>query len=223
MMSIIDDKKDPKTAQVGQRSCTECGLYSCDFSDKEYPEICTSDDELNAEVVKRALPEYDKEENNRIMINAAEIEHDYYCRMTRIEETIEFAKRMGYKKIGIATCIGLIRESKTLAKVLRNHGFEVYAVACKVGGVDKLEVGIPEECKEVGPNICNPISQAMILNERRTDMNIVMGLCVGHDMLFYKYAEAPTTTLVVKDRVTGHNPVAAIYTADSYYRKKLQK
>ena len=48
-----------------------------------------------------------------------------------------------------------------------------------------------------------------------------MGLCVGHDSLFYKYAEGLTTTMVVKDRVTGHNPVAAIYNAESYYKKKL--
>lgn len=52
-------------------------------------------------------------------------------------------------------------------------------------------------------------------------MNIVMGLCVGHDSLFYKYSEALTTTLVVKDRVTGHNPVAALYTSHSYYKTKL--
>ena len=204
-----------------KRSCVDCGMYSCDFADKEYPQICTGRDEGNAETVERALAEYEDDENNRIMMNAAQIEHDFYCRMTRVEETVELAKRMGYKKIGIATCIGLIRESRTLAGILRKHGFEVCAVACKVGGIDKTEVGIPEECKEVGPNICNPIAQAMILNEQGTDMNIVMGLCVGHDMLFYKYAKAPTTTLVVKDRVTGHNPAAVLYTADSYYRKKL--
>ncbi len=41
----------------------------------------------------------------------------------------------------------------------------------------------------------------------------------GHDSLFYKYSEALTTTAVTKDRVLGHNPVAALYTADSYYSK----
>lgn len=29
------------------------------------------------------------------------------------------------------------------------------------------------------------------------------------------------TTLAVKDRVTGHNPLVAIYLANSYYKKKL--
>ena len=67
--------------------------------------------------------------------------------------------------------------------------------------------------------MCNPILKAQMLNKVKTDINIVMGLCVGHDSLFYKYAEAPSTTLVVKDRVLGNNPVAALYTLDSYYKK----
>ena len=217
-MSIMSEEK---TASKG-RSCVDCGLYSCDFQGKEYPEVCVTKDEGNSEVIALALEEYKNGENGEIMLNAAQIESEFYCRMTRVEETIEFAKRMGYHKIGIATCIGLIRESRTLAKILRGHGFEVYAVACKVGGVDKSRLGLPEECKEAGPNICNPISQAMILNEWQADLDIVMGLCVGHDILFNKYAKAPVTTLVVKDRVTGHNPAAVLYNAESYYKEKLE-
>lgn len=71
--------------------------------------------------------------------------------------------------------------------------------------------------------MCNPIMQAKILNEQATDLNIVMGLCVGHDSLFYKYSEALTTTLVTKDRVLGHNPAAALYTAESYYSRLMEK
>ena len=67
--------------------------------------------------------------------------------------------------------------------------------------------------------MCNPVMQAKILNKEKTDMNIVMGLCVGHDSLFYKYSEALVTTLVAKDRVMGHNPAAALYTSESYYGK----
>ena len=113
----------------------------------------------------------------------------------------------------------LINESRILARILRSHGFEVFGVACKAGAVDKTEVGIPEKCKGVGASMCNPIHQAMRLNKEETDLNILVGLCVGHDSLFYKYSKAPVTTLVVKDRVLGHNPVAALYTADSYYGK----
>ena len=115
--------------------------------------------------------------------------------------------------------MGLLKESRTLAAILRKHGFEVYGVACKAGTVPKTEVGIPEECCSLGKNMCNPILQAKILNAKGTQLNVVMGLCVGHDSLFYKYSEALTTTGVTKDRVLGHNPVAALYTAASYYKR----
>lgn len=70
--------------------------------------------------------------------------------------------------------------------------------------------------------MCNPIHQALRLNAENTEFNIVMGLCVGHDSLFYKYSEALVTTLVAKDRVLAHNPVAALYTSNSYYSKIIK-
>ena len=42
---------------------------------------------------------------------------------------------------------------------------------------------------------------------------------MGHDSLFYKHSKAPVTTLVVKDRKLGHNPVAALYCP--YIRSEL--
>jgi uncharacterized metal-binding protein len=128
---------------------------------------------------------------------------------------MDFAKKINAKKIGIATCVGLLKESRILADILRRHGFEVYGVGCKAGTQKKTSVGIPECCEGVGVNMCNPILQAKLLNKAKTDLNVVVGLCVGHDSLFYKYSEALTTTAVTKDRVLGHNPVAALYTADS--------
>ena len=71
--------------------------------------------------------------------------------------------------------------------------------------------------------MCNPILQAKLLNEAKTDLNLVGGLCGGHDSLFYKYSEALTTTVVTKDRVLGHNPAAALYTAESYYKRLMEK
>ena len=69
--------------------------------------------------------------------------------------------------------------------------------------------------------MCNPIAQAELLNQEGTQFNICLGLCVGHDSLFYKYSKALVTTLVVKDRATGHNPAAAIYCADGYFKSRL--
>ena len=132
---------------------------------------------------------------------------------------------MGWKRIGIGTCIGLLEESKRLSDILTAQGFEPLAVCCKAGSIDKLELDIKDTDK-VRPGTfepaCNPIAQARLLNQAGTDMNIIVGLCVGHDMLFSKYSEAPTTTLVVKDRVTGHNPAAVLY-GQSFYYKRLQK
>ena len=94
----------------------------------------------------------------------------------------------------------------------------MYGAACKAGAVRKTAVGIAPECESIGPNMCNPILQAKLLNKQGTELNIVVGLCVGHDSLFYKYSHALCTTLVTKDRVTGHNPAAALYTVESYYK-----
>ena len=108
-------------------------------------------------------------------------------------------------------------EAKIFTKILRKHGFEVYGVCCKTGSLDKLQVGMEVKDPKKVPKICNPILQAQVLNEANTDLNIAIGLCVGHDSLFYKYSDALVTTLVAKDRVTGHNPCAPLYTLNSYY------
>ena len=69
--------------------------------------------------------------------------------------------------------------------------------------------------------MCNPIAQAKLLNEEKTDFNIVLGLCVGHDTLFFKSSEAPVTVLAVKDRALAHNPLGALYLSDGYFKNKL--
>jgi uncharacterized metal-binding protein len=132
---------------------------------------------------------------------------------------------MGYRRIGVATCIGLLEESRRLEQILRAQGLEPVSVCCKVGSVDKAALGIPD-AEKVRPGTfepaCNPVAQAEILNAIGTDLNVVVGLCVGHDALFGRHSKAPVTTLVVKDRVTGHNPAAVLY-GQGFYFKRLQK
>ncbi len=161
-------------------------------------------------------------ENNALAVAAAKNEYENYGKRTRVEEVMIVAKEIGAKKLGIATCIGLVEEAKALARILRAHGFEVFGVVCKVGAVPKTEIGVPSECESIGRSMCNPVLQAQLLNEAGTQFNIAMGLCVGHDSLFYKYSEAFVTTLVSKDRVTGHNPAAVLYNLNSYYKRLLQ-
>ena len=210
-------------------SCIDCTVTACNkkkgVPEKSYPSFCPTPgltlEELDGEkeIFESAMNEYDDEYVRKITKAAAEVEYENYCRHTRVEEVMDFARKIGAHKIGIATCAGLIRESRTLAGILRSHGFEVVGFCCKTGAVNKHEVGIPECCENIGFNMCNPILQAKMLNAEKTELNLVVGLCVGHDSLFYRYSDALVTTVVTKDRVLGNNPVQALYTAESYYKK----
>ena len=110
-----------------------------------------------------------------------------------------------------------------VTEIFENNGFEVVSVCCKVGAIPKESIGIKKEEKISGPewheSMCNPIAQAEILNSEKVDFVVLMGLCVGHDTLFIKYCKMPMTVLAVKDRVTGHNPLAAVYLSHSYYER----
>ncbi|MGA2989751.1 MAG: DUF1847 domain-containing protein [Candidatus Korobacteraceae bacterium] len=205
-------------------SCSECGPLNCYRKEKEYPDFCLTEAVDRREL--EAIVEHLRGDNadGRMARAAAEIEGMYYCRATRAEEIVLFARRIGAKRIGVATCRGLIQEARTFVKVLRAKGLEAFTVVCKIGSVDKTEIGVPNEVKiEKGAYeaMCNPILQAKTLNAHKTELNVLVGLCVGHDSLFIKYSEAPVTTLVTKDRVLAHNPVAALYETHSYYRRLL--
>lgn len=216
----------------------KCGTTNCWSGDPASappkPGNCPSDS--YEDVVKEAFDVYRGDsEDAKIAFVAARVEGMCYqpipgsdmvnARWTRVEDTIAFARLMGYKKIGMATCIGLLDETERLTKILTAQGFEPVSVCCKAGSIDKLELGLDESDK-VRPGTfepsCNPIGQAEICNRMGTDMNIIVGLCVGHDMLFNKHSKAPVTTLIVKDRVTGHNPIAVLYGQNFYY-KRLQR
>lgn len=165
---------------------------------------------------------YHQDEDKKIAQQAARVEAAGYGVWPRVEEVMQFAQRLDAKHLGIATCVGLIQESRILHEILEGHGFKVSSICCKVDSIDKLELGLKQE-ETLYPDggfdpACNPIGQAKILNEIGTDLNLLVGLCVGHDTLFFKYAQAPTTVVIVKDRVTGHNPAAVLYTSHHYYK-----
>lgn len=220
-----------KDKELSHLSCTDCSIYNCKSRSKQFPGFCltTKDNEghLIADDIEEIKLYLQGDEQDAVVARAsAQVEGLFYGKLTRVEEIIEFANRICAKKIGIATCAGLIEEAKIFAEILKAKGLESYSAICKVGSVDKTEIGILEEHK-IRPgtheSMCNPILQARILNYQKTDLNVVIGLCVGHDSLFTKYSDALVTTLVTKDRVTGHNPVAALYTAHSYYNRLRQK
>lgn len=222
----MSDKKN-----IEDLSCTNCSIYNCRTKSTQFPAFCLTTKDNDGHPITEDIEEIKQllqgDNQDAVIARAsAQVEGLFYGKLTRVGEIIEFATRIGAKKIGIATCAGLIEEAKIFADILSAQGFEYYSAICKVGAVDKTEIGILEE-EKIRPgnheSMCNPILQARVLNYHKTDLNVVIGLCVGHDSLFIKYSEAPVTTLVTKDRVTGHNPVAALYTAHSYYKKLLQK
>lgn len=207
-------------------SCTECGFQNCYRRNNKFPKDCISEGLMDKD--KQAVFEKYTESgiDRRMALAAAEIEGLYYGKLTRVEETIEFARMIGAKKIGIASCIGLVEESRIFCRVLKAKGIEYYTVICKVGSIDKSDIGIDQKLKiqkDSFEAMCNPILQAKLLNRMKTDMNVVIGLCVGHDSLFNKYSRAPVTTLIVKDRVLGHNPAAALYTSKFYYKRLFEE
>ena len=162
---------------------------------------------------------YSDPHEKKIMEAAAFVESEYYGDLNRIEEVVEFALRMGYKKLGIAFCVGLNDEAAKIAEYLSTF-FEIEAICCKVCGIPKSEMGAPTSDK-VGLISCNPIEQARMLEEKKTDLNLVVGLCVGHDALFIKHSHTYVIPLVVKDRALGHNPLAAVYC--SAVNKRMKK
>ena len=151
---------------------------------------------------------------------ASAIEARYYGKETRLGEIILFAKELGYKKIGLAFCIGLSEEAKVIEEIFSKH-FEVISVCCKVCGIDKKGFNLPQISSASQEVMCNPAGQAYLLNNAKTQLNVLCGLCVGHDAIFSKVSKAPVTTLIAKDRVLAHNPVAAIYC--QYIRKQFPK
>ncbi len=222
-------KKDPScsTCTVKERIClseTGKGSPTCPTVTME-------------EALESALKRYEDPETAQFAraasIQEAECYFDRHTRpfkvipsKTRVEEIIEFARCMGYQKLGLAFCTGVKEEALLLTDILKHNDFEVVSVVCKVGRVVKERIGLTAEekiLKDQFEVMCNPIAQAEILNQVATEFNIMTGLCVGHDSLFLKHVNAYTTVFAAKDRVLGHNPMAALYLSKSYYRRLGQK
>ncbi|MEJ2733582.1 MAG: DUF1847 domain-containing protein [Anaerolineae bacterium] len=99
-------------------------------------------------------------------------------------------------------------------------------VCCKVGSIAKEKIGLKDE-EKIRPGqyeaLCSPVGQAALLAKAGTQLNVVIGLCVGHDSLFFMHSKAPATVLIAKDRVLGHNPAACLYTSHSYYQRLTEQ
>ena len=163
---------------------------------------------------------YKDEETARLHRGASAIEARHYCREPRLAEVILYAEELGLRKVGLAFCIGLASEATVIERILARH-FDVVSVCCKVGGISKSMFGLERiDAQRPTEVMCNPAGQAQLLNDAGTELNILCGLCVGHDAVFSMTSRAPVTTLIVKDRVLAHNPIGAVYC--QYVRRRLE-
>jgi uncharacterized metal-binding protein len=165
----------------------------------------------------RAL--YEDEQIVRLHRAASAIEARHYCKEPRIREVMLFAEELGYRRLGLAFCVGLAAEAEIVAEIL-GRKFDVVSICCKACGIPKKVFGF----EQIDPGsdtetMCNPAGQAAYLNDAETELNVTCGLCVGHDAVFNMTSRAPVTALIVKDRVLAHNPVGAIYS--QYIRRTM--
>jgi uncharacterized metal-binding protein len=120
----------------------------------------------------------------------------------RIEQIIEYLKEFGHQKIGIVTCIAFSKQSKDLQKILEQEGFEVTNVHCREGELDKSDY-----TEDKTGSSCNPAYQAKAMEDKDVDFIIVLGLCLGHDLVFQKHNKKPYTNLIVKDFTNKHKTI----------------
>ena len=208
-----------------------CGSAPIEGIDRDIlPEYCPM--KTSEEAIKSVIERYEPDDVKRIYVPATITEKEAYesirgVRMAvrpRIKELIEFGKLIHAQKMGVAFCAGMRDEAARIVGFLEKNGFAVASVLCKCGGIDKTRLHVAKEYKIVDPLKfeagCNPVLQAELLNRAETDINVIVGLCLGHDMLFTMNSKAPVTTLIVKDRLLGHNPVIALYS--NYHRSILE-
>jgi uncharacterized metal-binding protein len=179
--------------------CTNCQAKSCRVS-----ESCGVEKFDSAEIIA----DYQETENQKILQAAAAlVDNGKAGTLSRLQETIAFIKSMDYKKVGLAYCYGMEKDAKLLKEVFKAENIKLRAVSCTVGGINQNEINTSSCTEKVS---CNPLGQASELNEEGVDFSLIMGICLGHDVLLQKNLKMDFTTFVVKDRVYAHAPLKAI-------------
>ncbi len=216
--------KQTATQKYTDPGCAYCPpnvqVFRRGESEEHGPGVCPT--KMAPDEVDANWELYENSETRRIAQEPVRIEAEGYCQRTRVEEVVQFSKEMGFTKIGIATCISFVDLANILSQILISHGLGVASAACKHGGIAKEQIGLRED-EKIWPggheSMCNPVSQAELLNASGCEFNVVLGLCIGHDNLFFKHSDGLRSMPVAKDRVLTQNPIDALYLADTYYSK----
>ena len=112
----------------------------------------------------------------------------------RANEVLEYAKKMNYKKLGVAVCYALLSECRLFINSLRENAIKCVVVVCGPEASKTPSLNLDEIDSYVV--VCDPLSQAEILNSKKTDFNIIVGLCLGNDSLLVKNLNALSSILV---------------------------
>ena len=102
--------------------------------------------------------------------------------------------------IGVASCLGSIETARTVIEAIESEGMKAALVTCKLGGLTVNNVdkdGVP--CEHPG---CNPVAQAKILNGLNVPVVVLVGLCIGHDMIFIKHCKSYVIPFITKMPLT---------------------
>lgn len=156
----------------------------------------------------KMIAAYHQQEVQQIVQTAARlVDGGRAGELSRIEELIEFAGDMGYKRVGLAYCYGIEELAGDVLRLFRDAGIPAIGISCTVGALSQHAINTASTLPGVS---CNPITQAAQMNAEGVDLAVAMGLCLGHDILFNREFTGDVTTLVVKDRVHAHHPVKGI-------------
>ncbi len=178
--------------------CADCTAFICRGEGKleATPEFCP---------MRGEFPEfeelYSERESRDLLIRSAAVEAQGYCRWTRLREVGEFARLMGFQRVGLAHCPDMAMEAQRVAVFFQGL---------------KLEPSLPPPSKAG-----DPLGQADFFANEGTDLNVLVGMCVGHEVLFLRATQAPTAGLIARDTRLHHNPVAALYTSRGYLKDEL--
>jgi uncharacterized metal-binding protein len=202
-----------------QPQCAKCPPKLCVMGPSDSgPDYCPM--HVSPDLFEQAKKIVAKPEIRKMFRGVARTWKDSMLSKNRIEEIMIYARNMDFKRLGLAFCIGLAGEAEVVSALFEKEGFEVVSGCCMTGGFSSDDVGLSQEDKIYAGGRqpqCNPVGQALLMNKYRTDLNVILGLCVGDDALFIKHSDAPITVLAVKDRLNAHNPLAAI----PQYRESL--
>jgi uncharacterized metal-binding protein len=182
----------------------ECKCTECYVSKKE-PKKCPGYS-INKDYFGEIKRKYIEDEFvARIAIGHSKLLGRGSSRWPRIEHIREFCVQAGINKVGLACCSGFLKEANFVKSYFEQKKIESFIVCCKIGALKLEDIDV---YRNIGYDyyLCNSVAQAQILNDHNVEMNVLLGLCAPHDMLFSWCANAPSTTLFTKEHISDHAP-----------------